>query len=745
MPLTSQIQSFYIKKFAGQNTKVEEQELPIEQAIKAQNCEFEPELGSISKRSPLAYYNTSTLGANPILSMYRFYKSDGTIKLVTSYDSTIKVGTDASGAFTSIRTGMTAGKRHSFVTYKDILIGSNGYDNPWCYDGADNVTWELGSAKAVLTAGGTNLDSGAAYYYAVTINADAFICGAVSNTVTTDAGNRKVTLSNIPLGPAGTTNRKIFRTEGDGSTLKLLATIADNTTVTYVDDIADGSLSDTMGAVTDDMPLGNLLNIHRERLFISGDPSNPNRIYYSNPYLPHYIAQTTDVDYMEIEKDDNDEIVGIPMQLGILLCIKKNTIRKVHVTTPVSGYSPSTWYADDPIAFIGSPAKWSIIQTPYGVVFQGWDHWYLFNGVKAEPIIDQFDTDDILSARYAETACHFNKGILYIAYTDATDANQYHDRVARYNFKRQTLAVDLLNVASFTSFTGDDESGETYYGDSVNGFVYMARKANLSIRYRTKTQLETGTTDDIVISGEEDAPQMEIARDDIIDDLTGIIDDLVGTINMGDTDGTVTFPSIEVNAGTLGKMYWNVREHNDADTVYAHTRVGADKAACEAAGWSAALTLSGQDITSTANLWIQVKFEFTANSTAGSPVMYYADGFVWRFTYTRDYGTTTAEDSVEFTYRIGFRNLDSPAVDKVFKKLFSSHEGTAGDFEIRWYTENSSGTFTIPLSTYPANWSTFFPSNAFGKKIDIEWYKNDLEDFKVKELTGIYTPEPLII
>jgi hypothetical protein len=60
-------------------------------------------------------------------------------------------------------------------------------------------------------------------------------------------------LSSIAVGPSGTTSRKVYRTAAGASQLKLLTTIADNTTVTYADSTADGSLganaptSDTSG------------------------------------------------------------------------------------------------------------------------------------------------------------------------------------------------------------------------------------------------------------------------------------------------------------------------------------------------------------------------------------------------------------------------------------------------------------------------------------------------------------------
>ncbi len=57
--------------------------------------------------------------------------------------------------------------------------------------------------------------------------------------------NQKINLTAIPLGPLTTTARKIYRTLSGGAdgTQKLVTTLADNTTTTYTDSIADGSLT----------------------------------------------------------------------------------------------------------------------------------------------------------------------------------------------------------------------------------------------------------------------------------------------------------------------------------------------------------------------------------------------------------------------------------------------------------------------------------------------------------------------
>lgn len=58
----------------------------------------------------------------------------------------------------------------------------------------------------------------------------------------------EVHLSNIPLGPSGTTARKIYRTVAGGTGLKLVTTISDNTTTTYTDVTADADLGGAASA-----------------------------------------------------------------------------------------------------------------------------------------------------------------------------------------------------------------------------------------------------------------------------------------------------------------------------------------------------------------------------------------------------------------------------------------------------------------------------------------------------------------
>ncbi|MCR4375991.1 MAG: hypothetical protein NUW22_14205 [Acidobacteria bacterium] len=90
-----------------------------------------------------------------------------------------------------------------------------------------------------------NVDNGAHRYRATFVTADGETDGGTISAAVTVADktvNGKVSLTAIPLGGALVTSRKLYRTAAAGSTYLLLATIADNSTTTYTDNIADASL-----------------------------------------------------------------------------------------------------------------------------------------------------------------------------------------------------------------------------------------------------------------------------------------------------------------------------------------------------------------------------------------------------------------------------------------------------------------------------------------------------------------------
>ena len=211
------------------------------------------------------------------------------------------------------------------------------------------------------------------------------------------------------------------------------------------------------------------------------------------------------------------------------------------------------------------------------------------------------------------------------------------------------------------------------------------------------------------------------------------------------TSGTWTAPSTQLDPSSLKTLNWNELLVGTDDIEF-YVRTGTTKTLCEAAAWIGPFTDSNSqplDSVTSAN-WVQYKIEFSCtNTTVNNPRVFSANGFLVKITYSK--GAEQAEANVEFIYDTGFRHFDEPMLDKIFQKIAMRHEGVEGSFLVYWETENDSGQFQVDLNTSPKSWSSFFPSNAFGKLLKLKIYKNDIFAFKLKEIQGVYSPQPLIL
>ena len=104
-----------------------------------------------------------------------------------------------------------------------------------------------GAPTVALAGGGAgNLTNGDYRYRVTFVTADGETDGGTisdSVTVSDATSDGKVSMSAIPLGGLRVTSRKLYRTESDGSDYKLLATLSDNTTTTYTDNISGPDIS----------------------------------------------------------------------------------------------------------------------------------------------------------------------------------------------------------------------------------------------------------------------------------------------------------------------------------------------------------------------------------------------------------------------------------------------------------------------------------------------------------------------
>lgn len=132
----------------------------------------------------------------------------------------------------------------------------------------DVISAAPGAPTVANGAGGTNLLTAGIYRWKVTFvtASGETSAGTASAPLTVDpAAELPPALSAVPVGPTGTTSRKIYRTVAGGSVYKLSGSIANNSGTTYTDNIADASLGAT--APTSNTAVRTRVNVFWESTF----------------------------------------------------------------------------------------------------------------------------------------------------------------------------------------------------------------------------------------------------------------------------------------------------------------------------------------------------------------------------------------------------------------------------------------------------------------------------------------------
>lgn len=219
--------------------------------------------GGISKRSGFRTVLT-TVGAfiglgegslvvSGILSNFLFLVSGTAITRTTvqkdgtaaSTALTVTGGDPAFGSFCRIlqMNGIVSGTKAKQI----LIVGSE--EVPIRHDGTTTTRTTLDAPGAATVAVGAAGVLTGTYSYKVTFVNDFGETSAGTVSANVVPATQKIDVSAIPTGsttePYAVRYRKLYRTEAGGSTYKLVTTITDNTTTTYTDNTADGSLGTT--------------------------------------------------------------------------------------------------------------------------------------------------------------------------------------------------------------------------------------------------------------------------------------------------------------------------------------------------------------------------------------------------------------------------------------------------------------------------------------------------------------------
>lgn len=743
---------FLIDDFSGGlASKISPFNLSKKQADIAENVRFDSQLSALTKRDKTLVYGTAH-ATNPILGLHRFYLADGSKVLLTNYSSTIAKGNDSTGAFTSILSVSQADRRWQWLTWHNLAIGTDGYNQPVKYNGTSSSATYLGSLLATDAGSGTGTTG--TYTYKVSCYTASYNLnlGAASNTIVMTGND--ISLSMIPICPdtyLGQTviGRKIYRTGNGDSTYKLLSngTIANNTATTLTDSDADGDRGNLLTSdvtTTSTPPVGKLSIIHFNRLWIANDPSHPSRIYYSEDSSHDVFLPSS---YLDIRQNDGDEITMVAQVLGILTVGKTNSIQKVYTDRD----TPSTdWSISDVFTSVGCHAMYSYVSTPYGLMYLSNNGIYLFTGQTSTLLSEAVtpEINDISPSNISNTWAAFYKNKYYLSYTSTKSGGTVNNRILVLDMLSKAFEIDTFGVNVFTVLKSGSDVEVLYSGGSASGKVYAHSDSTKEIIHRRASDF-TGTYSEMRNrSTDDESPELELARTATIDSLVGTIDSLTGTIDRSSTTGYYISQPLTVGASRYDKIYWNETLPTAGSNVTFAVRSATNDTAISAASWSSEVSdPSGSDISAnSANTVIEYRISMTTDSLAYSPTVYKGNNFNVRLTYNT--AGATDETTIPLTWRSGWFDLGSPGYKKQLRKLYVSYDSSStGTLNLGFetYNDGNSDSFAINLADHPTEYIEYFTNGSLlGELFRLTITESSLNPIKIKRIVLTYDVEPLV-
>lgn len=730
----------------GQNTQTSPFTLQPNESVICENARVGKELRSLTKRDDLRSYGTADT-SEAITGMHRLYLSDLSKILIVTHGDEIEAGNDNSGVFTTILDLSSGDYRWQWLTWHDLAIGTDGYNQPVKTNGSDATYLGTCYAEVSTDAGNPN----GTYTYKVSYYTASYevLFNVASNSVS--PANKKVNLSMIPIAPdtfsgENVIGRKVYRVES--GTWKLLSngTIANNTATTLVDnDTTAGGDSYPAGNATYTPPKGKLCLIHKNRLWIANNPTYPSRIYYSEDGS-HDVFLTTS--YFDIRQNDGDEITNIFNLLGKLTVSKTNSIQKILTY----GDTPSSdWEITDPFSFIGCQAMYSGTDSPVGRIYLARDGIYRFDGQNSYLLSYNITPNilDILPSNFGNCWAIYHQNKYYMAYTSTESGATANDKVLVYDMLTKSFSFDTLSLNAFTTFNSGSDWGVLYSGSSSDGTVYAHDTTSNDILHRRHSDF-TGTFDDMRYiptkwGGDSESPVLEIANITAIDSLAGVINDLTGDINREDTDGYYISPVIYIGTPVLDKIYWNETIPSAGGDVLFDLRFGATSGACAAASFGTDYTNpSGSDISGeTSNEYMQYRIQLSTDDIDYTPTVYKSGGYVVRISFYRE--GTSSESSITLHWQSGWFDLGARNRVKTLREINVYYESeNTGQLDIVVSNfEGDTDTFNIDLVQDPSFYTAKFTGGALiGEKFKIDLQESSLNSLTINSIDLVYDVEP---
>lgn len=327
-----------IKFSGGQNNKFDKQLIADNESP---SC-FNVVLGSdsVETRGGTSKLNTTPVGSFVGDGLYTRCVNDGSSQTMCAWWGGTLWTLTGTSTFTTVASAQsifTAGVRVAAAQYENYIFFSNG-TTPYKYN--SHFTRHgipVPAAPTTATAPtGTGL-TGTFIYKMTNVNS-ALVEGDVSSastSITLANENTRLTIATAPASH-GVNTRRLYRTTNGGTTYKRLATVADNTTTTYDDAIADGSLGTDAPTDQGEPPNWDVIVYHENRLFCN-DPTQPNFIYYSEIANPYVFKADS---FRRIGDNASDIVRGLQVYENSVIVFCDNSIWMIYMPDSAD---PTTW------------------------------------------------------------------------------------------------------------------------------------------------------------------------------------------------------------------------------------------------------------------------------------------------------------------------------------------------------------------------------------------------------------------
>ncbi len=302
----------------GRNTKDSNTLIRETEAVDIENLDFE-ERGALKVVPGSVKLNATPMEANPVNFLFEAIKSDGTSHLLAFCGTSIYLSTDGGSTFSSLKSGFTSNLKWSCYTYADNVIMVNGTDANQIYD--FSAVRDMGltdPSTKVTTATGAAGNLTGDYYYWVSF----IYSGSESNvspiSTLVQPSAQKVELTDIDIGPSGTTQRVLYRSKAGAIVGYELHTINNNIDTTYSDNDVDDVLSwKTAPTNNTAPPIAKFVTEKNERIiYILPDSSD---FQYSELFKPELSKGTN---FRTVGADDGGILMGAAKYSGDMFFYK---------------------------------------------------------------------------------------------------------------------------------------------------------------------------------------------------------------------------------------------------------------------------------------------------------------------------------------------------------------------------------------------------------------------------------------